>query len=311
MAPFVSIALGAWLGLAAPAGAGKATGKTAEPAQPGPLQKVSELAKSAQARYETADFAGAIELWTQAYDLLPTAPEYTSQRSVLAYQIAQACTEAYAIDPKIAYLRKADKLFTGYLQSVDAQDAETIADIDARLKDIRAKIADSERLDAERLERERQDAEQKRAAAEAAKQPDPEIERRRQARMEARRKQAEEDAKRGRRLSIAGGATIATGAAMLVVMGVGLGRGAKIDDQGDEAIAGGNPNPDDLRDLLGKGVTANRLAVAAGILGGALTITGSALVGVGVTRERRARKSLAIAPTWLPGGAGLSLAARF
>jgi hypothetical protein len=307
----VSIVLGLWLGLAAPAGK-PAGGKTAAaPTQPGPLQRVGELATSAQARYETADFAGAIELWTQAYDLLPDAPEYVSQRSVLAYQIAQACVEAHAIDPKLAYLRKAEKLFSGYLQSVDAQDAETVADIEGRLKDIRAKIADVDRLEAERLERERQEAERRNAAAEAAKKPDPAIEKARLAELAARRQAAERDAKRWHKISVAGGVTLGLGASMLVVMGVGLGRGAKIDDQGDEAIATGTPDSNELQDLLGKGVTANRLAIATGILGGVLAITGAALVGTGVVRERRARKNLALAPIWLPGGAGVHFAARF
>lgn len=306
----VSIALGLWLGLAAPA-AKSAAKPTAAPAEPGPLQRVSELAKTAQSRYETADFAGAIELWTQAYDLLPDAPEYTSQRTVLAYQIGQACVEAYAIDPKVAYLRKADKLFSGYLQSVDPQDTETIADIEARLVDIRAKLAEAERLRAERRERERLEAEAARLAAETASRPDPAIEKARQAELAARRKAAEREAKRWHRISIAGGITLGTGAAMLAVMGIGLGRGVKLDDQGDQAIAGGNADPNDLQDLLGKGLTANRLAIAGGVLGGALTITGAALVATGVIRERRVRKNIALAPTWLPGGGGVHLTARF
>lgn len=307
-----TIVLGLLLGLAAPAGRGKpAADKPAAAPQPGPLQQVSELAKSAQARYETADFAGAIELWTQAYDLLPDAPEYIAQRSVLAFQIAQACVEAHAIDPKIAYLKKADVLFSGYLQSVDPQDTETVADIQGRLADIRAKIAEHDRLEAERLERERQDAAAKQAAAEAARQPDPAIERARQAELAARREAAERDAKKGKQLAIAGGVTLGLGASMLAVMAVGLGRGAKIDDQGDTAAAMQNPDADELQDLLGKGLVANRLAIAGGVLGGVLTVTGAALVGVGITKKRRAQKNLAFAPSWLPGGAGLLVTGRF
>ena len=306
-----SIVLALSLALVAPGRGKPAADKPAAPVQSGPMQQVSELVKSAQARYDTADFAGAIELWTQAYDLLPDAPEYTSQRSVLAYQIGQACTEAYAIDPKIAYLRKADKLFSGYLKSVDPQDTETIADLEARLTDIRAKIADAERLDAERLERERQEAEAKRAAAEAAKQPDPAIERARQAELAARRKAAERDAKKARTLTIAGGVTLGVGASMLAVMAAGLARGAKIDDQGDTAAAMPSPDVGELQGLLDKGLVANRLAIAGGILGGVLTVTGAALVATGVVRQRRARKNLALAPTWIPGGGGVIFAARF
>jgi hypothetical protein len=308
-----SIVVGLLLALVGPASSGKPTGggKAAASAQPGPLQQVSELAKSAQARYETADYAGAIELWTQAYDLLPDAPEYASQRSVLAYQIGQACLEAYAIDPQVAYLRKADRLFAGYLQTIDPQDTETVAEIEGRLTDIRAKIAESERLAAERAERERLAAERAAAVADVAAKPDPEIEQARQAELAARRTAAERDAKRWRRISIAGGATTAVGAAMLAVMAYGLARGAKIDDRGDAKVADGDPDSAELHTLLGQGLTANRLAIAGGVLGGVLIATGVALVSAGVVRERRARKNLALAPTWLPGGAGVTFAARF
>src|SRR5687768_1890321 len=62
--------------------------------------KISALAQEAQTRFETADYAGAIELWTQAYAALPNEPAYDKRRNVLAYQIAQACVEAYELDPQ-------------------------------------------------------------------------------------------------------------------------------------------------------------------------------------------------------------------
>jgi hypothetical protein len=297
------------LWVAAPA---KPATRTAAPAAaPGPMQKVAELAQSAQARYETADFAEAIKLWTEAYDLLPESPEFTSQRNVLAYQIGQACLEAYAIDPQVAYLRKADVLLSGYLQTIDPQDAETRAEIEGRLAEIRGKIAESERLDAERLERERQEAERAREAAEAAKRPDPAIEAARKAEEEKRRKAAEREKKLGRRLSIAGGVTAGVGVSLLAVMGYGLSRGATLDDSGDAEVATGMPDQAMLQDFLDKGVAANRLAVATGAIGGALLVAGVALVSTGVVREKRARKALALTPTWLRGGAGLALTGRF
>lgn len=292
--------------------AADAPARTAAPAaQPTPLQRVSELVKSAQARYETADYAEAIELWTQAYDLLPDTPEYTAQRNVLAYQIGQACVEAYALDPKLAYLRKADVLLSGYQQSIDPQDTETQTEIAGRLADIRAKIAEAERLAAEQTDREREEAERAREAAAAAKRPDPAIEAAKKLEEARLRRVAERDAKKWRRISIAGGVTLAAGASMLAVMGYGLARGAKIDDDGDAAVASGTPDPVALQNLLDKGLTANRLAVATGILGGALAVTGAALVGAGVVRERRARRAMAFAPIYLRGGAGLSFSARF
>jgi hypothetical protein len=275
------------------------------------MQKVAELAQSAQTRYETADYAGAIELWTKAYDLLPGDPEYTSQRNLLAYQIGQACLEAYAIDPQVAYLRKADRLLSGYLQAIDPQDTETAAEIDGRLKEIRGKIGEHERLEAERLGREREEAERAREAAEAARRPDPAVEAARQAEAERRRKAAEAEKKLGRRLSIAGGVGVGVGVSLLAVMGYGLGRGANLDDDGDAEVATGMPDQAALQDFLDKGLSANRLAAATGAIGGVLLVTGVALLATGVSKEKRARKALALAPTWLPGGGGLALTGRF
>lgn len=297
-----------WL---ADAAAARTARSAAPAAQPGPLQKVAELAQSAQTRYETADYAGAIELWTKAYDLLPGDPEYTSQRNLLAYQIGQACLEAYAIDPQVAYLRKADRLLTGYLQAIDPQDTETAAEIDGRLKEIRGKIGEHERLEAERLEREREEAERAREAAEAARRPDPAVEAARQAEAERRRKAAEADKKLGRRLSIAGGVGVGVGVSLLAVMGYGLGRGANLDDDGDAEVATGMPDQAALQGFLDKGLSANRLAAATGAIGGVLLVTGVALLATGISKEKRARKALALGPTWLPGGGGLALTGRF
>src|SRR5690349_14923636 len=86
--------------LAVPAGAARAA-----PASDGPLERVGALVEAGQTRFDTADFAGAIELWTEAYAALPDEPAYSKRRNVLAYQIARACAEAYTLDPgQIIYL---------------------------------------------------------------------------------------------------------------------------------------------------------------------------------------------------------------
>jgi len=271
--------------------------------------KIGALAQEAQTRFETADFAGAIELWTQAYAAMPNEPAYEKRRNVLAYQIAQACVEAYALDPQLVYLRKAERLFDNYLKTISAKDKVTTAKVQGTLDELREKIRDAE-------ERE---AAEKQAAAESGERSggsDAEAELAAQKESsaregEARREAAEREAKRSRRLTIAGGAVTGVGAIVLGVMAYGLAQGAKVDREGAAAKADGVTDPDVYRDLLGDGMAANRLAIATAVAGGVLVVTGIGLIGAGAAGQQRARRELGVAPTWLRGGAGIVLQGRF
>ncbi|MBZ5712931.1 hypothetical protein [Nannocystis pusilla] len=270
--------------------------------------KISGLAQEAQTRFETADFAGAIELWTQAYAALPDEPAYEKRRNVLAYQIAQACVEAYALDPQLVYLRKAERLFDNYLKTISAKDKVTTAKVQGTLDELREKIRAAE-------ERE---AAEKQAAAEAAGQKNPESESEPAAQKgdeagdaEDRRATAEREAKKSRRLTIAGGALTGAGAIVLGVMAYGLAQGARADRDGQAAKADGVTDPAVYRDLLDQGMAANRLAIATAVVGGVLVVTGIGLLGAGAAGQQRARRELGLAPTWLRGGAGLVLQGRF
>lgn len=284
----------------------------AKPKAEDPLARVSELAQEAQTRYETADFSGAIDLWTQAYAALPDEPAYAQQRSVLAYQIAQACVEAYAIDPQLVYLRKAEKLFDSYRATIDPADRETAEDVQKTLDELRSKIAEAEARAAASGDAEMQ---AELAAAErelAEKMAREEAERRRREQEDAaRRAAAEGEVKRYKGLTIAGAAVAAWGAASLGVMAFGLARGSKVDERGESLVKAGDPDPAELRDLLNQGTTANKLAIAFGAVGGALIVTGVGLVAAGTAGYRRARRDLAVAPGWLPGGGSLSVRFRF
>ncbi|MDC0721087.1 hypothetical protein [Nannocystis bainbridge] len=271
--------------------------------------KISALAQEAQTRFETADYAGAIELWTQAYAALPNEAAYDKRRNVLAYQIAQACVEAYELDPQLVYLRKAERLFDNYLKTISAKDTTTTAKVQGTLDELRAKIADAEA----------REAAEKKAATEAAEgRDDGEAEARLAAEKasasreaEARRAAAEREAKRSRRLTIAGGALTGAGAIALGVMAFGLARGARVDRDGEAAKADGVTDPTVYRDLLDQGTVANTLAIATAVAGGVLVVTGIGLIGAGAAGQQRARRELGLAPTWLRGGAGLVLQGRF
>ncbi|PCC69126.1 hypothetical protein SAMN02745121_05774 [Nannocystis exedens] len=270
--------------------------------------KISALAQEAQTRFETADYAGAIELWTQAYAALPNEPAYDKRRNVLAYQIAQACVEAYELDPQLVYLRKAERLFDNYLKTISAKDKNTTAKVQSTLDELREKI---------RVAEEREAAD-KQAAAEAAEArgeggPGPHVaaQKASEAREAEARAVAEREAKRARRLTIAGGALTGAGAIVLGVMAYGLARGARVDRDGEAAKADGVTDPAVYRDLLDQGTAANTLAIATAVAGGVLVVTGIGLLGAGAAGQQRARRDLGLAPTWLRGGAGVVLQGRF
>lgn len=282
-----------------------------DPAKVAALEQVRRLAQEAQTRFETADFAGAIELWTQAYAALPEDPEHGPQRSALAYQIAQACVEAYSIDPKLSYLRKATRLFESYLPMIDPQDRETAAEVGKTLDDLRRRIAEAEAEEARK--REAEEAAQR--EAEAAAQLEAEEARRREAEAARRREEAARpadapQAPRPRRtLAIAGGVTLGLGALGLGLMAYGLAAGAGVDRRGDAARAAGE-GPAVFRELLAEGTRANQIAVGAGVVGGVLVVAGAALLGVGLARRSQGREVRWV-PRGYPAGAGVVLLGRF
>ncbi len=299
------------LGLALSSTELRAAPASAAPAGEQVLDKVSKLAQEGQTRFDTADFAAAIELWTQAYAELPDDPTYGKRRNVLAYQIAKACLEAYTLDPKqFIYLRKAERLFDNYLATVDAKDTSTREKVEGTLAELREKIRLAEESEAAADADAREEAS---AAAANAAQADDRAREDTAARQEAdvRRGAAEREAKRSRRLMIAGGVVLGGGAALLGVMAYGLSRGARVDREGAQLKTDGVTDPARYSDLRAEGFTANKVAVTTAVLGGTLLVVGLGLLTGGAAGLKRARRDLAVAPSWHPGGAGLSLVGRF
>ena len=282
----------------------------AAPAGEVPLEQVSALVQEGQTRFDTADFAGAIELWTQAYAALPDDPAYSKRRNVLAYQIARACAEAYTLDPEqLIYLRKAERLFDNYLKTIDPRDAGTIAKVEATLAELREKIRAAEAEDSAAADTTRADAEAAAAAARKEREDREAAAARREA--DARRSAAAREATRARRLVITGAAVTGGGAVLLGVMAYGLSWGARVDRDGAAAVTDGVTDPARYQDLRDQGFAANRLATVTAAIGGTLVIVGVGLLAGGLVGKRRAGRRLALTPTWHPGGAGLGLSGRF
>ncbi len=301
-----NLAVGVALGLGCITATPALAQRSAEP----DLAAIGELAQEAQTRFETADYAGAIDLWTEAYAALPQESEYAQQRSVLVYQIAQACVEAYALDPQVLYLRKAERLYTSYQETIDPSDAETLAEVESTIAELRAKIAVVD--------------------------PDPETEGDPKPDPGAGEAQVEDQSigdegdgsattsevpsgepsagrSDGRGLTIAGAVLVGLGAASLGAMTYGLVWGGRVDDRGDAAKAAGETDAEVYRGLLSEGTTANRLAIGAGVAGAVAVATGATLLGVGLgkRRTRSSERDIAWAPLGVARGGGLALRLRF
>src|SRR5690606_24326514 len=108
-----------------------------------------------QAKYETADYSGAIELWTEAYALVDPTPENASIKALLIYNLAQAHIKAYELDDDPIHLKQAQQLLDSFKANLDmlyddqAQLDEERAKVDERLAEIAEKIAARERAEPE------------------------------------------------------------------------------------------------------------------------------------------------------------------
>jgi hypothetical protein len=242
-----------------------------------------------QEKYETADYVGAIELWSEAYAALPDTPEASQYRSVLVYQIAAACREAYALDQETKYLRKAERLLEQYVESLNADDDESRETAKEALDEVRLRIKEDEAAAAARRS----------VVTEAAS-------------AEPRSSPADEREPPGKGLLIAGGVTMGVGAVLLAVMGAGLAQGGRYDSEGEALIEDGvDPSDPQVGDLLDKGQQANTTALATGITGGLLLATGVGLIVADVILRKKYKSDVALAPAFGRGFAGVSLFTRF
>jgi len=98
------------------------------------------LYQQGQAKYETMDYVGAIDLWTQAYASLDASPEHRPIRNTLVYNIATAQEQAFELDHQIAHLRQARGLLERYKAEYVAM-YEPSATVTTQLQEVEARIA--------------------------------------------------------------------------------------------------------------------------------------------------------------------------
>jgi tetratricopeptide (TPR) repeat protein len=265
--------------------------------EPDPLADAQRLYDRGKAKFETADYADAIELWTEAYAIVPETSEGAQIKGLLLYNIATAREKQFDVSRDPAELRQATILLESFERSIptlygEGPEAEAertkvqskIAELEARLREHEAQLAAAEGDD---------DADEDTTPPPPEPTPPPD----------------DGQQRRGARGLVIGGAVAAgLGVGGLGLMAAGLGMGARANDISDLA-------PDDVdgrRARFDRGRTGNALAIAGGVAGGVLLLTGAVLLGLGLKRARAGRASdVALVPAPSRDGAALVLQGRF
>lgn len=109
------------------------------------LAEARALFERGQAKYETFDYSGAIDLWQQAYAVVPESQ--AGVRNAMVYNIALAQEKAYEVDHDPAHLRQAVFLLEEWVKKFKAmykRTPETAAEVQkaqARIDELNAKLA--------------------------------------------------------------------------------------------------------------------------------------------------------------------------
>lgn len=249
-----------------------------------PLVEAKRLFDEGAGKFETADYAGAIEAWTRAYSIVPNLPDYAATKAKLIANLAHAQERAYEVDNETSHLNQAKILLESYREAIPA-----IYTSSMEKEKEHAWVED--RL--EKIEKELQAAADRAAAAEEDQ------------------RQSEKTLKPGQGLIISGAVLTGLGVAGLGVMATGMviGNGANdIDD-----IPTNDLHAREAR--FDRGRMGNALAIAGGIGGAVLVGTGVALLAVGVKKKNAAgqeeKPEVSVVPALAPGFAGLGLSGRF
>jgi hypothetical protein len=263
-----------------------------EPASDDPVEQAQKLFDEGATKFETADYIGAIELWTEAFGLVPNAPENAPVKAKLIANIAAAQERAYVVDKQVSHLNQAKILierYRGVLDDIYLDELERekeLAWVNERLTKIDAEL----KVVAEREAAAREAAEQAAAEQAAAEQPAPRPP--------------------GRGLVIGGSVLAGVGVAGLGVMVGGMVIGSSNDDISDLPTT----DLDTRADRFRMGRLGNALAIAGGVGGGVLLGVGVALLVVGLKKNRAAGQDtakLTVVPTFDATQVGVGLLGRF
>lgn len=225
------------------------------------------------------DYRGAIEAWTQVLVLMP------DKQADLRVPLAHAHRRAYAADEELEHLHAARALFTEQLAGLEVEDA-TRADIEAELAEIEAELA---ALDEAKAQAQAQ-------REEAIRQEQIRLDQRALAEAEVEHQRAIQKVYYG-----VGGSLVGLGIGSLAAMTGFLVGGAKLDREGSATANMIGVQEGYYEELLLEGQVYNRTALATGIVGGVLTLTGGALLTLAAVRHKRVlgrKEQVTVYPTF-------------
>lgn len=279
-------------------------------AEPGPrslsIEEVGALFQRGQDRFETSDFAAAIELWTRAYEGLPDDPQLAATRALLMANIAQAHVEAHAMDGQVDHLRRADRLFEQYLQAIDPSDTQTRASVQEQ----RTRIAEALARHEAELEAARQQA--ARARDEPPAHPAPRVVPPPAAASAPQlpRRDGPRYDKWERAMVIGGGVSVAFGVGTIGALATFLWLRDEAQADGERAARDPTTTSAELRSQRRVATRFDSLAISTGAAAGVLTVLGLGLITTAeIHRAKRIRVRLG--PSASFGALGLHARGRF
>jgi len=250
------------------------------------LSEVRDLYEQGKAKFDTFDYAGAVEVWTRVYAKLGDSPREQQIRNDVVYNIAMAQEKAFDLDHDVAHLRQATQLLRKYvedyktLHQATPQGRQEVERVEARIAELDQKIAGSSGTPdttpdpaIEPIPPPPPPPQNKQAMVKDLLRNDPEIHRQYSA---------------GRNMIVAGAVSVAIGGVLLISL-VSL----------SSQYHSGWRTP----------------YIAVGSIGGALAVTGAVLIGIGVPTKnkavRAARARVGAAPVFSRQFAGAAMTYRF
>ena len=262
------------------------------------LEEAKGLHEQAQARFDTADYLGAIESWTAAYQTLPKTGDSGRMRPFILYNIATAREKAYETTDDVAHLRRARVLLETFERSIDElyADPEQRATERARVQDRLVGLEEKIRTHEARTTPEPE------PESEPEPGPEPQAETELGAPSEPPDRPPE-----GRALVIGGAVLTALGGAAAIMTFTAVGIGAAANDVDD--LRDDTPQDKQAREeQFERGRISNPIAIAGAVATPLLLAGGIALLVVG---KKRQRARTAWTPAIAPGAASLTWTLHF
>lgn len=265
------------------------------------LEQAKALFDAGVARYTAADYKAAVDLWLEAYALIPPTFDNRLILAEIIYNVARAQQKWFDIDKDVKHLRQARETMVRYLDEVN--ELYPPDQVELERERIQEQIDElDERIAA-------WEAEQAAREAELAERMRPKFDEEADVREEKRNK-----------------AMVGAGAGLtaLGVGGVGLFVAGLIMAGSADSTVSGLPLEDDIAEreaAISRGRAGNGLMVTGVIAGGVLLAAGVPLLAVGLSAEKKRKQRRAdaglearldrVGPLWIEGGAGLSFGGRF